>query len=397
MLGRRWLVGIVAIAVVAVGAVGISAMRTIGASDAPNVLTAPAVVGDIEVAVLATGTLQPAQVVDVGAETSGRIIAMNVRLGDQVRAGDLIAVIDSAQLENQVRQAESQVTQMQANLRSMTSNLEFQQSNVEREQTLMDRGIGTQSKLDQVRNQFNNATANLTEMENRVRERELNLENALTNLEKANIRAPIDGVIAEIVAREGQTISTNQQVPVVVKLATMNMMTVRAQISEADIVKVQPGQKVYFTILGEPERRHYATLRARELTPAGGVLDPSGGGVQRTAIYYNALFEAPNDENIFFPGMTAEVHVVLDEALDVLTVPSAALGGQDGDGAYSVRVVGSDGKLETRKVAVGLNNNFIAEVRSGLQPGDEVVIGEAGGTSAAQAQPLFGRPTAPKT
>jgi membrane fusion protein, macrolide-specific efflux system len=170
-------------------------------------------------------------------------------------------------------------------------------------------------------------------------------------------------------------------------------MTVRAQISEADIMKVKPGQKVYFTVLGDPNRKYYATLRARELTPANGVLDPGQGGIPKGAIYYNALFEVENKDGSLLPAMTAEVHVVLREATKVPVIPATALGPKTADGRYAVRVVTFGGNVEERKVEIGLNNNFLAEVKGGLKVGDKVVVGEAGppqASSTAARGPLFG-------
>jgi macrolide-specific efflux system membrane fusion protein len=176
----------------------------------------------------------------------------------------------------------------------------------------------------------------------------------------------------------------------------MDVMSVRAQISEADITKVKPGQRVYFTLLGDPEKRYYATLRMREVTPAGGVLDPSGSGPPKGAIYYNALFEVPNKNGELLPAMTAEVHVVLGEAKGVLKVPLTALGEKDADGRYVVRVIGPDGAPQNRRVAIGLSNSSFAEVKDGLRVGEKVVIGEASDAKAKAKSPLFSGLSAPK-
>jgi macrolide-specific efflux system membrane fusion protein len=192
-------------------------------------------------------------------------------------------------------------------------------------------------------------------------------------------------------------VNVNQGTPTIVKLAKMDVMSVRAQVSEADITKVKPGQKVYFTLLGEPDKRYYATLRMREVTPAGGVLDPNGNGAPKGAIYYNALFEVPNKTGELLPAMTAEVHVVLGEAQKVLTVPVTALGSREADGRYKVRVIGPDGQAQDRLIAIGLTNASVAEVKAGLRVGERVVIGEASAKGAKAArQPLFSGLSAPK-
>ncbi len=387
------IVGIIVVLVAALAGGGYFAIQKFKGPPKPQYLTAEAKIGDVEDAVLATGSLQPSEVINVGAETGGRVIAVKVKLGDLVQQGDLIANLDPTNLQNQVRQQETQIQQAQGQLNNQRAQLELTKANVSRAETLLSKGAGTQVQLDQAKANLASQMANIASNEGNVRNQEINLENARNNLEKANIKAPMTGIIAEVVSRQGQTINNNQQVPVIVRLAKMDVMTVRTQVSEADIVKVHPGQKVYFTILGEPGKRYYATLRARELTPAGGVLDPSGGGLQKGAIYYNVLFEVDNKDSVLFPSMTAEVHVVLAEAHNVLTIPSVALGPKGADGRNTVQVAQADGSLAERKVLVGVNNNFVAEIKDGLKVGDKVVIGEAGAPTASEpAKPLFNAP-----
>ena len=248
---------IVGVAVLAAG--GFFAARAMKGPPKPTYLTATAKMADVESAVLATGALQPADVVHVGSQTSGIIVSMGVKLGDEVKAGQLIANIDPTNLNNQVRQQETQVAQAQAQLNSVRANLTLTQSTLNRNQVLLEKGAGTQQSVDSSTAQLASTQANLTQQQNNLRNQELNLENARNNLDRANIRSPIDGIIAEVVSHQGQTINTNQTVPIIVKVAKMDVMTVRTQVSEADIIKVHPGQKVYFTILGEPGRRYYAT------------------------------------------------------------------------------------------------------------------------------------------
>jgi macrolide-specific efflux system membrane fusion protein len=321
-----------------------------------------------------------------------------VKLGDQVGAGQLLATIDPSNQENRIRNQETQLNQQKFFLANQAANVGLQESNLARQESLKARGIGASEKYDQAAAQLRQARAQLAQAEAQVKMREVELESAVNDLSRTKIKAPIDGIVAEVVARQGTTVNANQNTPTIIRLAKMDVMTVRAQVSEADIMKVKPGQKVYFTVLGEPQRKYYATLRARELTPANGVLDPGAGGNPKGAIYYNALFEVANTDGSLLPAMTAEVHVVLKEARNVPTIPSTALGDRDADGRYSVRVVKPDGEVEQRKVTVGLNNNFLAEVKSGLKVGDQVVVGEAGPPQSAQAAgrgPLFGNAQVP--
>lgn len=379
--------GVALVAIVAV--IGLVATRK---PEAPDYVTAEVRVGDVEEAVLATGALQPYTVVNVGSQASGQVNSVLVNLGDQVKANQILAEIDPTNQLNRIRNQETQLNQQKSFLTNMQANVGLQEANMARQESLKERGIGASERYDQAVAQLRQARAQLAQAEAQVKTREVELEGAHDELAKTKIRAPIDGIVAEIVARQGSTVNTNQQTPTIVRLAKMDMMTVRTQISEADIMKVRPGQKVYFTVLGDPNRKYHATLRARELTPANGVLDPGQGGIPKGAIYYNALFEVPNTDGSLLPAMTAEVHVVMREAVGVLTIPSTALGPRGPDGKHTVRVATRNGGVEERRVVVGLNNNFTAEVKSGLKAGDKVVVGQASAAAPAakSSGPLFG-------
>ncbi|MEI7932467.1 MAG: efflux RND transporter periplasmic adaptor subunit, partial [Alphaproteobacteria bacterium] len=284
-----------------------------------------------------------------------------------------------------LRQQENTIQQQESTLRDRLAQLEVTKANVNRQKTLLDKGAASQVQYDTAAANLNSTMAQIENQRSQIDNAKIQLEQRRNDVEKANVRAPMDGIIAEVVSRQGQTINNNQTVPVIVRLAKMDEMTVRTQVSEADIIKVHPDQKVYFTILGEPSKRYYSTLKTRELTPAGGVLDSSAGGVNKGAVYYNVLFNVPNEDGKLFPSMTAEVHIVLAEAQHVVTVSSVALGPKGPDGYNTVQVVKPDGNLETRKVLVGVNNNFKAEIKSGLKAGEKVVTGQANVTPAAPA------------
>jgi macrolide-specific efflux system membrane fusion protein len=395
MTAKRGLLlgGVGVVAVLAMAGAGMAAFQK---PTPPQYLTQDVAVADVEKAVLATGSLQPYEVINVGSQTNGQVLAVNVKLGDHVVPGQAIAQIDPAQLQNQLRNAETRLAERKAQVGMVTANLAMNQANVTRQTKLRDAGVGSVAQYEQAQAQMRNNQANVQQFENQVKTAETEVELAKINLDKATIRAPIDGIVAEIVTRQGQTVNTNQGTPTIVKLAKMDVMSVRAQVSEADITKVKPGQKVYFTLLGDPEKRYYATLRMREVTPAGGVLDPGGSGPPKGAIYYNALFEVPNPTGELLPAMTAEVHVVLGEAKRVLTVPLTALGARQADGRYRVRVIGPDGLPQDRTISIGLANSSLAEVKEGLRVGERVVIGEASAKAGKARAPLFSGLSAPK-
>ena len=128
----------------------------------------------------------------------------------------------------------------------------------------------------------------------------------------------MDGVVVGIVTEEGQTVVSAQAAPTILRLANLDTITVKAQISEADVTRVRPGQKVYFTILGDPDARHYGKLRAIEpATDSASSSSSASTSSSSTAIYYNGLFEVPNPDRTLRVSMTAQVFVVLSEAKQV--------------------------------------------------------------------------------
>jgi macrolide-specific efflux system membrane fusion protein len=179
-----------------------------------------------------------------------------------------------------------------------------------------------------------------------------------------------------------------QSAPTIVKLANLDVMTVSAEISEADVIKVHPGQTAYFTILGNPDKRYYGKLRSIEPAPESVQSETSANSSSTSsnttqAIYYNGQFEVPNTTGELRISMTAQVYVVLGEAKDTLVIPSAALCAKGPEGSYTVRVVGPDRQPVPRQVTIGLNNNATAQVLSGLNAGEKVVVGEGSATPAA--------------
>src|SRR5690606_16431801 len=158
------------------------------------------------------------------------------------------------------------------------------------------------------------------------------------------IVAPMDGTIVAIVTEEGQTVNANQSAPTIVKLAKLDYMTIKAEISEADVMKVEKGQTVYFTTLGNSDKKHYAKLRQVEPAPnsINTETNNSSTSSSSTAVYYNALFDVPNEDGKLRIDMTAQVYIVLNEAKNALTVPAAALQGSN-------RTQGKPGERNTNR------------------------------------------------
>lgn len=351
---------------------------------APTLMTAVVARGDTEETVLATGTLKPVRLVAVGAQVSGRITAVNVELGQTVRSGDLIAEIDSVTRENAIRTAEASLDNLRAQRQEKEATLALNEQTLSRQEQMLARRAVSQADHDAAAAAVTQARAQIAALDAQITAGEIAIETARADLGYTRITAPIDGTVLAIVSQEGQTVNATQSTPTIVILGQLETMTVRAEISEADIVKVQLGQPVWFTIVGEPERRHEAVLESIEPAPESIRNDTSITSSTTTtstssseAIYYNGIFDVPNGDGRLRTYMTAQVNIVLGQVKDVLTVPASALGTRGADGSYSVRTVGAGGQVSERRVEIGLNDKVTAEVRSGLAEGDIVVTGEA--------------------
>ncbi|CAN5257856.1 efflux RND transporter periplasmic adaptor subunit [soil metagenome] len=352
-----------------------------GASKAHRYLTENAIVGDIEKTVIGTGALQPLEVVNVGAQASGQIQSLKVELGDKVTRGQLIAVIDPQNQQNTLRNAEAALAVQQAQRASTQATLALNELSLKRQGQLVKSGAASPAAFEQAEAQVKVSQANLRSSDAQIRQAEIAVEKAKVDLGRTNVIAPIDGVIAEIDVREGQTVNAVQSAPTIVRIAKMDVMTVKAQISEADVINVHTGQKVYFTILGDPQKKYYGALRTVEPAPEspGAQTNASSfGGGGNTAVYYNALFDVPNTDGRLRAAMTAQVSIVLTEVKGVLKVPSSALGKKDKAGLYPVKLLNVDGKTTTtKKIHIGVNNNVDAQVLDGLKAGDKVVVGDS--------------------
>ncbi|CAG2331360.1 MULTISPECIES: macrolide transporter subunit MacA [Burkholderia] len=355
----------------------------------PQYLSAPVTRGDLENAVLATGALQAFRQVDVGAQVSGQLKTLKVKLGDKVTKGQWLAEIDPVISENALRQARASEESLRAQQQSAAAQLTQAELAFRRQQAMLPDDATSRESFEAAKATLDVQRATVASLAAQIRSARIQIETAQANLGYTRIVAPIDGQVVAIVTQEGQTVIAQQQAPVILKLANLDTMTVKAQVSEADVIRVSAGQTAYFTSLGEPDKRHYGKLRAIEPAPQNyaDAQSPLGGGGAKpnAAVFYNALFDVPNPEHRLRIAMTAQVNIVLGDARNALIIPAAALGEKRKDGTVAVRVLRADGSTETRHVRIGINNNVRVEVLAGLKDGERVVIGEA---SADERVPL---------
>ena len=379
----RW----VLIAAIMLG-VGYFVFRGLLAAPAPQYLIAKAARVTLESNVLATGTLQAIRQVDVGTRATGQVTSLKVKLGDHVHGGDLLAEIDPLLARNDLRSAKANLANLEAQKRGAAAQLIKSRLEFERQKGMIGGSATSRRNLELAEAQRQADDATNGSLDAQIAQARAQIATAETNLGYTRITAPIDGEVVAIVTSEGQTVVAAQIVPVILKLANLDAMTVKTQVSEADVIRVHVGQPVSFTIMGDPDTRYPSKLRVVEPAPQG-FSEPSAAGAGSSsqgsamgqgganAVFYNALFDVPNPEHFLRIGMTAQVSIHLSDAHNALAIPSSALREKNTDGSYSVRVLKPGGSVETRQVRVGLDNFVRAEILDGLSAGEAVVTGKS--------------------
>lgn len=344
--------------------------------------TAAVTRGDVTTTVLASGQIEASQLVSVGARVSGRIEELPVKLGQQVHQGDLIARMDSQDQQNEIRQAEADLANIDAQISAKTATLTRARQVLERQKALGSANFSSRDTVESATAEVTVAAADLDALAAQKARAEVSLSTARISLERTRITAPISGTIVAVVVEAGQTINSLQSAPTLVKIANLDRMLVKAEISEADVVRVKPGQEVGFTILGEPGQMFQAKLR--DIEPAPSEIASSDTISTDSAIYYNGLLEVENPEHLLRIGMTTQVTITLERARDVLRVPAAAVKGSGAEASVTLWDPAS-GSRRSQKVEVGLNDKVWAEIRQGLKEGDLVVTGEATASTSSNS------------
>ena len=341
---------------------------------ASAVLTETVTRGDIENAVTAVGTLEAIKSVDAGAQVSGQLKALHVEIGDRVERGDLIAEIDPATIENRMEINRAELSSLEAQLVARKAQVVLKQASLQRQRDLVQGRTAAQSTLDQAVADLAAAEADSRAIEAQIRKQQATLKGDEVDLGYTKIYAPMAGTIADNPAKEGQTLNANQTAPTIVTIADLSTMTVKAEVSEADVGKLKPGMDAYFTLLGQPGKRFTGKLRQIQPLPT----------TENNVVLYNALFDVPNPDGELMMSMSAQVFFVEDAARDVLLVPSGAVSMKRGEGGKrqaEVTVVTATGAQETRPVQTGIRNRVSTEIRSGLEEGERVVVNSGSGRS----------------
>lgn len=320
--------------------------------------------GEIIQHVTASGTLSAVVSVDVGSQVSGRISAMYADFNSPVKKGQVVAEIDPTIYRAALRQAEGELASAKADAMLKSQSLQ-------RKSVLVPKQLASQADLDQ-------ATAELAQARAAVTIKQAALESAQANLGYCRITAPLDGVVIARKVSLGQTLASAMNTPVLFTIAQdIVRMNIAADVSESDIGQVKEGQSVTFTTDAFPTTVFDGTV----------VQVRRSATTTQNVVTYQAIISVENREQNLFPGMTAEVSILVSRQKDVLTIPNAALRyAPPDDATYEgglphnlrsdqrlVYAIAAQGQLRPIVVQTGITDGASTEVLAGLHEGMEVV------------------------
>jgi macrolide-specific efflux system membrane fusion protein len=315
--------------------------------------------------------------VDIGAQVSGVLKKINVKLGQEVKKGDLLAQIDPTVFEARVTEDQATLKNLEAQMDAADASKKLAYQRLTRNRNLLKSDAVSQDELDRSEAEYARAESAIDSLNAQIEKASGSLKATEASLGFAKIFAPMDGTVVQIQAREGQTLNASQTAPILFRLANLGTMTVEAQVSEADIQRISVGMPVYFTSLGDPETRHEGKVRGVEPTPT----------TTNPPIFYNTLFDVPNTSRSLMPEMTAQVFFPMMSKSNVLIMPLAAIDYAKRQQVSSLNAARKKGKKPAPtkvfvlrddrpvevEVELGVSNRVSAEVISGLSEQDEVI------------------------
>lgn len=278
--------------------------------------TAALTKGDIEALVVTSGTINPVDIIDIGAQVSGKIIKLHADFNSVVTAGQIVAELDQEILKSKVEQNEASYQSRQASVEQAKVTLENAKKKWERTQDLFSRELVSFEEKENAEANFIGAKVGLQQAEASLAQQKAALEQSKVDMSYAVIRSPIDGTVITRKVNVGQTVISSMNPPVLFQVASdLTKMQVKCAVDEADIGRVQESQKVRFSVdafQGEVFNGEILQVRNSPTT-------------SQNVVTYEVIINASNPEKKLRPGMTATVSIITGEARGVIKIPNAAL------------------------------------------------------------------------
>jgi HlyD family secretion protein len=365
--------------------------------------------GAISSTVDATGSLEPVDKVTVGAEISGRIDEVLADFNDVVVKGQVLARINTDELNARATQARATLANARANLLQAQATQADAQRAFDRSSSLRETGFASTAAFDSAKAALDRANAQVASSRAQVQQQEASLEQAVTNLSKAEIKSPIDGVVLERKVQAGQTVQASFNTPELFVIASdLKRMELQVYIDEADVASVKAGQNATFTVDAYEDKKFSAKVVEIRTSPR----------ILNNVVAYLATLSVDNANGLLRPGLTATAEITTATALNVLMVPAGALrfepeakpngggaaisfGGRGGPSirtgegrrggkpekapdAGTVYVLDKNGDPEKRDVRKGISDGSNTEIKSGNLKQGELVITDVALPNARQ-------------
>ena len=338
--------------------------------------------GNVEKTVVASGSVESVNEVDVGAQASGKITKLYVKLGQEIKKGEMIADIDSTTQINTLNTKKAALVSYQAQLKAKKTAYDVALSSYNRLSKLYTQKATSLDSVNTAKSTLDNAKAEMGAIEANIKQAEIEVNTAETNVGYTKITAPMDGTVISVPVSEGQTVNANQTTPTIVTIADLSKMKIKPEISEGDITKVKAGQEVSFTILSDSQTVYHSVIDS--VDPANTTITDSSSTSSSTnssssssttsAIYYYANVLIDNPDRTLRIGMTTENNIKIANAKDVLLVSNMAI--QKRDGKSVVNILNDKNQPEQREVETGVQNDFHTEIKSGLNEGEKVIVSQ---------------------
>jgi len=370
-----------------------------GGTSGPVYVTEPAVKGDLVVTVTATGTVYPTNQVEVSSELSGIIRKVLVDHNDTVKAGQVVAELDTVTLNAMVERSRAALAAAKARVIQAEATAFERSKNFDRQRSLNASRFTSDTALDFARADLGRSTATVDSAKADVRVAEAELKQNETALSKTKLYSPVDGVVLKRSVEPGQTVAASFQPPVLFIIAeSLKRVELRVDVDEADVGKVRVGQRATFTVEAYPGRRFPAQIEQVRFA----------SDTTNHVVTYKAILRADNPDLVLRPGMTATADIVVEEAKDAVLIPNAALRfvppappKKDSRGFSLFKMprmqptssavdtstserrvyVLQDGKPVAFRVRIGPSDKAVTQVKAGLEAGAPVITDLEEGTN----------------
>lgn len=345
--------------------------------------TAKVEIGQIRGVLVETGIIKPqvGALVKIGARATGTIEQMRVKIGDRARKGELIALIDDREIRKSIEQQKASLSASESTLSQIEitypdrileakTNYEYAKITFERETELLKHEYTTRDNVDRARSQYEAAEANYKRLQNEYRTQmqiakaniddiRAQLQQQETRLTYTKIYSPMDGIVSDVTAQEGETIVAGLQVANLVTVLDPTLLEMWIYVDETDIGRVHPGQQVEYYVDTFPDRKFHGSIENIYPQPV----------VKENIVYYLAIVKVSTEDTEFLkPEMTAHVKIIFAEKKDILTAPNAAIKFEKGKQvAYKVTGVN---KVEKVEIETGIRGEDNTEIISGIKEGD---------------------------